>query len=311
MDRRYFGTNKVYRSASNTSWTALSGDLTGGPHSGVAGQVRGTLTTLAVSPLDGQVLWAGSDDGYVNVSVNGGTSWANVAATLPDRWVTSLAGDPFDRETAYVTISGFRWTEPLPHVFRTTDLGATWEPIAGNLPEAPANVLIADPATPGRLWVATDLGVYQTTSAGASWSMLGADLPNVVVSHLAFDPVNRLLYAGTYGRSVFTCDVDVATAAPPAELAAAGRLLAPYPNPSAEGSWIAWDLARGAEVELAIYSVAGRRVWSGRQAAAPGAGRLFWAGVDTRGDRLPSGVYLARASAAGRKLGVATVTIRR
>ncbi len=236
MDRRYFGTNKLYRSASNTSWTAVSGDLTGGPHSGNAGQVRGTLTALAVSPLDGQVLWAGSDDGYVNVSANGGTNWTNVAAALPDRWVTSIHGDPFDRETAYVTISGFRWTEALPHVFRTTDLGATWEPIAAGLPEAPVNDLIPDPATPGRLWAATDVGVYVTQNGGASWSMLGFDLPNVVVNHLAFDPVNRLLYAGTYGRSVFTCAVDELTAAPPAELAAAGRLLAPYPNPSAEGS---------------------------------------------------------------------------
>ena len=310
VDRRYFGTNKVYRSASNTSWTAVSGDLTGGPHAGVAGQVRGTLTALAVSPLDGQVLWAGSDDGHVSVSTNGGTNWTNVAAALPDRWVTSIHGDPFDRETAYVTISGFRWAEPLPHVFRTTDLGASWEPIAANLPEAPANFLIADPAASGRLWIATDVGVFQTTSGGASWAMLGADLPNVVISHLAFDPVNRLLYAGTYGRSVFTCAVDEITAAPPAELASLGRLLAPYPNPSAEGSWIAWDLARSAEVQLAVYSVAGRKVWSGRRAAGPGEGRLFWAGVDARGERLPSGVYLARARAEGGELGAATITLR-
>ena len=311
VDRRYFGTNKLYRSATNTSWTAVSGDLTGGPHANVSGQVRGTLTAIAVSPLDGQVLWAGSDDGYVNVSVNGGTNWTNVAAALPDRWVTSIHGDPFDRETAYVTISGFRWTEALPHVFRTTDLGATWEPIAANLPEAPANDLIPDPATPGRLWVATDVGVFQTANGGASWTMLGADLPNVVVSHLAFDPVNRLLYAGTYGRSVFTCAVDDLTAAPPAELASLGRLLAPYPNPSAEGSWIAWSLDRRADVEVGVYSVAGRRVWSGRAAAGAGEGRLFWAGVDARGERLPSGVYLARASTGGRALGAATVTLRR
>lgn len=311
VDRRYFGTNKLYRSASNTSWTAVSGDLTGGPHAGNAGQVRGTLTAIAISPLDGQVLWTGSDDGYVNVSTNGGTNWTNVAATLPDRWVTSLHGDPFDRETAYVTISGFRWTEPLPHVFRTTDLGATWESIAGNLPEAPANDLIPDPATPGRLWLATDVGVYFTQDGGASWAMLGPDLPNVVVSQLAFDPVNRLLYAGTYGRSVFTCAVDELTAAPPAELAAAGRLLAPYPNPSAGGAWIAWSLAQRGEVELAVYSVAGRRVWSGRAAAGAGEGRLFWGGVDAQGERLPSGVYLARASAAGHTLGSAMITLRR
>ena len=307
--RRYFGTNKLYRSASNTSWTAVSGDLTGGP-GGSGGQVAGTITAIGVSPLDGQVLWTGSDDGHVNVSTNGGASWTDVSAGLPVRWITSVKGDPFVRETAYVTVSGFRWAEPLPHVFRTTDLGATWTPIASNLPEAPVNDILPDPDTPDRLWVASDLGVYQSTNGGGAWSMLGADLPNVVVSELDLDAANRRLYAGTYGRSVFTIDVDQLTAAPPAALAP-GRLLAPYPNPSEGGSWIAWSLSREASLDVSVYSVAGRRVWQTQRAAAGGEGRLFWAGEDEHGRALPSGVYLARVSAAGRELGAATITLRR
>ncbi|MHC4303634.1 MAG: glycosyl hydrolase [Planctomycetota bacterium] len=212
-NRRYFGTNKVYRSASNTSWTPISPDLTGGPHSGNPGQVYGTLTTLAVSPLDGNQLWAGSDDGFVHVSRDGGGDWRDVSATLPVRWVTSVRTDPFHSQTAYVTISGFRWAEPLPHVFRTTDLGLTWEAIAGNLPEAPVNDFLADPNHPDRYFVATDVGVYETWNGGSSWSALGTNLPNVVVTSLALNPVSQELFAGTYGRSVFS--IFPATAACP------------------------------------------------------------------------------------------------
>ena len=207
-DRRYFGTNKVYRSTSNTSWTSISPDLTGGPHSGNSGQVNGTLTTLAVSPLDGDVIWAGSDDGYVQVSTDGGGIWTDVSAALPVRWVTSVRTDPLVRETAYVTISGFRWAEPLPHVLRTTDLGANWEAIAGNLPEAPANDFLADPDNPNRYFVATDVGVYETFNGGGSWSLLGQGLPNVVVTSLALDRANQELFAGTYGRSVFSVTIE-------------------------------------------------------------------------------------------------------
>ncbi|MHC4942572.1 MAG: WD40/YVTN/BNR-like repeat-containing protein [Planctomycetota bacterium] len=208
-DRRYFGTHRVYRSTGYGSWTAVSPDLTGGPHQGNPGQVNGTLTTLAVSPRDRNAIWAGSDDGYVHVTANGGTTWTDVSAGLPDRWITSVRGDPFDQDTAYVTVSGFRWAEPLPHVYRTTDLGANWEPIAGNLPEVPVNEIAPDPAYPGRYFVATDVGVFETMDGGGTWSILGTGLPNVVVTSLGLNPDTRELVAGTYGRSFFSCSIEL------------------------------------------------------------------------------------------------------
>jgi photosystem II stability/assembly factor-like uncharacterized protein len=206
-DRRYFGTNRVYRSTSNTSWTAVSPDLTGGPHQGNAGQVNGTLTTLAVSPKDGNVIWAGSDDGHVSVTTDGGGGWTDVSAALPERWITSVRTDPHDRETVYVTLSGFRWNEPLPHIFRTTDLGGTWEPIAGNLPEAPVNDILADPVEAGRYFAATDVGVFETLDGGSTWSALGTGLPNVVVNALALNGARGTLIAATYGRSFFEINI--------------------------------------------------------------------------------------------------------
>jgi len=206
-DTRYFGTNRVYRSTGDRNWVVISPDLTGGPQ-GDPGQVDGSLTTLAVAPMDSGVIWAGSNDGRVHMTENGGTTWTDVSAGLPDRWVTAVRPDPFDAQAAYVTISGYRWTDPLPHVFRTDDLGGTWEAIAGNLPEAPVNDLLADPDRPGRCFVATDVGVFATADGGTTWSAFGATLPRVVTNSLVLDRANQTLVVGTYGRSLFSAIID-------------------------------------------------------------------------------------------------------
>lgn len=318
--RRYFGTNKVYRSTSTTSWAATSGDLTGGPYGGNSGQVNGILTTLNVSPLTGSVIWAGSDDGRVHVSDDRGNNWTDVSAGLPQRWITSVRGDPFDQQTGYVTVSGFRWAEPLPHVFRTTDLGATWVPIAGNLPGAPANDIVIDPDYPTRYFVATDVGVYETLNNGASWNMLGADLPRVVVTSLALEPTNRRLIAGTYGRSFFGYDLedltDVAdgghSGTQVGQPGLLGRVQVPFPNPTAGGTRFGWELKRAAPVEVEVVTVAGRRVWSRRLGGyAKGPGWLDWDGRDAQGRRLPAGIYLVRVLAGGELLGSKTVVLQR
>jgi len=310
-DRRYFGTDKVHRSASNTSWTAISGDLTGGT-SGGSGQVSGTLTTIAVSPLDGDLIWAGSDDGVVSVTQNGGGSWSDVSAGLPLRWITSVSCDPNDRDTAYVTVSGFRWTEAMSHVYRTTNLGATWTPIDGNLPEAPVNDLIADPDMSGRYFLATDLGVYLSEDAGANWSPLGSGLPGVVVNQLRLDQDGRRLYAGSYGRSIWSIDIDEATSVEPPQVFRRGRVLPAYPNPSDSGTWIAWELTEAVDLEVELFTVSGRKVWSKRvEDGAAGPGRVFWNACDSRGKPIASGLYLARVRSGDAVLGSRTVTLRR
>jgi hypothetical protein len=223
--------------------------------------------------------------------------------------------DPFSRETAYVTVSGFRWGEPLPHVYRTTDLGASWAAIAGNLPEAPANDFLADPAFPGHYFVATDVGVYRSFDAGATWSMLGSNLPRVVVTSLAFNATDRLLYAATYGRSFFTYEVEDLTsiaALPAASPPDVGRLLPASPNPTRGETRISWETDGPAEVRIDVFSVAGRRVFSRRVgASAAGAGELLWNGCDSRGRTLPAGAYFVRAFAGGRHLGDETVVLVR
>ncbi|MDM7914743.1 MAG: glycosyl hydrolase [Candidatus Eisenbacteria bacterium] len=305
-NRMFYGTQKVYRSTNGTSWTAISGDLTGGAGGGSQGNVYGTVTTIESSPLDGNVVWAGSDDGHVSVTTNGGGAWTDVSGALPDRWITSVRTSPHARDTAYVTISGFRWNEPLPHVFRTTDLGANWSPIASNLPEAPANDLVVDPADPQRLFVATDVGVFETLDGGANWVMLGGDLPNVVVTCLAFEAVERVLVAGTYGRSFFSYDVDQPSAVPETLAgggagAGAGALqLRLSPNPASDRVAFAWTGAAGSQSGgvVEVFTVSGRRVWRGE--APVGTGQLpTWNLRDESGNRVAAGAYYARVREAG------------
>lgn len=310
-DRRYFGTNRLYRNSGNTSWSVISGDLTDGPHQNQNGQVRGTLTTIDVSRIDGQVIWTGSDDGKVHVTTNGGLSFADVSAGLPVRWITSVRCDPFQRETAYVTVSGFRWHEDMAHVYRTTDLGQTWEPLAGNLPQAPVNDLLAHPTRPGLLFVASDVGVFQTTD-GMVWEAVAAGLPNVVVNHLAYRADTDRLLAGTYGRSVWEVEILDPTPAPADLLAGLGQLRPAYPNPSSGGTNLAWNLNRGGEVTVEVFTVSGRRLWRtqvGGMAEGPGA--AFWNGRDQQGQPASAGVYLARVSVDGQVLGSQRVVLTR
>ncbi len=210
-ETRYFGSNMVFRNVGNLNWVSISGDLTGGPHLGNNGQVNGTLTAISVSPVDSDVIWTGSDDGYVHVTADGGNTWTDVSSGLPLRWVTSIRPDQNSSGKAFITLSGFRWGESSSQVFRTEDFGQTWTSIGDDIPDGPANDILIDPADDGRYFVATDFGVYQTNDAGTSWARLGTGLPNVVVNDLSFLADTRELFAGTYGRSIFSVTVPAPT----------------------------------------------------------------------------------------------------
>ena len=125
---------------------------------------------------------------------------------MPDRWVTRIAADPVAENTAYVTFSGYRWDEYLPHIFRTTDKGQTWEDISGNLPEAPINDVIIDPLDNNQLYIATDVGVFITYNLGQTWEMEGSNLPNVPINDLTLHNDSRTLVAATFGRSMYKYD---------------------------------------------------------------------------------------------------------
>jgi photosystem II stability/assembly factor-like uncharacterized protein len=297
----YTGTQWVYRSTNRgSSWSAISPDLTDGPSGG--NNTYATITTVAVAESDPDVVWAGTDDSNVWVTTNGGTTWTKVDGALPERWVTRVAIDPNDATVSYVTISGFRWDDPLPHVFRSTDFGASWTDISGNLPEVPVNDIVVDPQASSQLWIATDFGVYGTSSLGASWSALGTGLPNAVVTDLELHDPTRTLTAATFGRSMWTIDVQISTGADDVAVAATAVDLRPIaPNPAAKGrATVRFSLARAADVSLNVYDVAGRRVRALENEWRPAGERaISWDGRDDSGRSVANGVYLVRLVADG------------
>ena len=205
-DILYFGTQKLYRSMDRgATWTAISDDLT---TSDQRGDVPfATITTLAESHEQFGLLWAGTDDGQVWVSDDGGTEWQDVGAGLPqDRWVSRVEPSTHERDRAYLTLNGYRQDDITAYVYVTEDLGRTWTSLAGGLPAEAVNVIREDPVNAGVLYVGTDRGAYVSLDRGTTWQGLPNGMPNVPVHDLVVHPRDRELVAGTHGRSIYVID---------------------------------------------------------------------------------------------------------
>jgi photosystem II stability/assembly factor-like uncharacterized protein len=290
------GSQRVYRSRNaGVSYSAISGDLSTNP---VTNLLFGTLTTLAISPADTLVYYAGTDDGKVWRTADGGGLWIDITAGLPTRYITRVTPDPADANVVYVTLSGFGSDEHLAHVYRSADAGASWTSLSANLPDAPANDLVVDPDDTNTMYLATDVGVYATRNGGAGWYPLGAGMPIQTVADLTLYSSGgvRRLIAATHGRSQWTLDLTtLPTGVPPVGPVASLELGAPTPNPSRGAVRLALDLPAAGAIEAAIYDLAGRRVAS-LAAGAFSAGRhdLRWDGRDAAGRTASAGVYFAR-----------------
>jgi photosystem II stability/assembly factor-like uncharacterized protein len=197
----YFGGNRVHRSTNNAvNWSVISPDLTGGPGPD-PNYPFGTITTLGIAKTDPNRILAGTDDGRLWFTSNLGGNWTSVTdPDLPGTWVTRVVVDPLNAALAYATFSGFRSGSALPYVLKTTDGGATWTSIAGDLPEAPVNDIVVVGST---LYVGTDVGVFVSADGGATWLTAGLDLPNVPVTDLEYRAASNSLYAATFGRGIY------------------------------------------------------------------------------------------------------------
>jgi photosystem II stability/assembly factor-like uncharacterized protein len=287
----YYGTHRVYRSTDNAvSWTTISPDLTHGS-GGVGGIVYGTITTISVSPKNPQIIYAGTDDGYVWISTDEGLDWRKITTGLPNRWVTRIETDPFDVNTAYVTVSGFKWNEYQPHVLKTTNLGETWVDISANLPQAPANDIVPDPSEKGTLYVATDMGVFVNRNENApTWELLGTGMPLCPVTDLRFHKATRKLVAATFGRSIYYANLP-AVVSSTVEIEDIVSDLAISPSPLTAASTINFNLKDKSSLQLDIVDMSGRVV------------KTIMKGIFTEGvyqqtilrqDLGSSGIYLCR-----------------
>jgi hypothetical protein len=264
----------------------------------VAGTVYGTITTLAISNADSNLFLAGTDDGRVWRSQNAGGLWQDISAGLPVRYVTRVAADASDPQVVYVAFSGFGEDLHDPRVFRSVDRGSHWTSISGNLPDAPVNDLVVDPALPGTLYAGTDLGVFVTRNLGQTWTPLGGIMPIQPVWDLELHAASRKLYAFTHGRSAWALDLGtVSLSVPSTQSASRLELSAPSPNPARGAAGFVVSLAARAQVNVIVFDAAGRQVRVlARGTLESGRHQLTWDERDERGARSRAGVYFVRAS---------------
>lgn len=207
-DVLYTGTFRMYRSDAGAvpQWNMISDDLTDGI---VFSASFHTISAIAESPVEEGLLYTGTTDGNVWRSDDTGQTWVNIQDGLPDRYVSSVKGSPNNDNTIFVTHTGYKSNDFVAHIHRSDDRGATWTPVAGNLPEFAVNDILVLPGYQDTvLFVATDGGVYGSTNAGVYWERLGVGMPIVPVFHLAWNEARNELVAGTHGRSIMTFPLD-------------------------------------------------------------------------------------------------------
>lgn len=203
----YTGRQNLFRSTNGAeSWSPISPSLVN-PNNPQGINTFGTITTIDVSTHDSEVIYAGTDDGNVWITRDGGQTYNNISANIPERWITAVTHDPIVASGVYVTVSGFRFGDAVAQVLYSNDYGDTWREIGENLPDIPVNDIIADDRLPGKVYVATDIGVFVGENRGDWWAVLGEDLPVVPVTDLDFDAGSRKLAAATYGRGIYTYDL--------------------------------------------------------------------------------------------------------
>ncbi len=220
----YYTSNVVWKSTDQAhSWTRISPDLAratwnvpanmGKYASEVTPGPQGSITALAPSPKNGKVIWAGTDDGNVQVTTDGGAKWTNVTPTMVKPWARffNIDAGHFDALTAYAAVNTMRLDDMNPHFMRTHDGGRSWTEInTGIAPGNVANSIREDPRTKGLLYAATDAQVWVSFDDGDHWQSLRLDMPAISVRDIQVKDDNSCLcsdlVAGTHGRGFYILD---------------------------------------------------------------------------------------------------------
>jgi photosystem II stability/assembly factor-like uncharacterized protein len=206
----YFGGNVLFRSRDRGDrWEVISPDLTLGVPAGGANTAH-TITTIAESPLRAGLLWAGTDDGRVRLSRNGGGDWTDLSDNVPgvgrERHVSRITASSSAEGTAYLALDRHRNDDRRPYLYRTTDYGATWKSLADDLPEdGPVYVVRESSRNPDLLLAGTEFGLFVSLDAGAHWQKYPG-LPTVAVHDLVIHPRDRELVIATHGRGIYVMD---------------------------------------------------------------------------------------------------------
>lgn len=308
----YLAGNRVFKLTEHGERSAvLSPDLTGNDVArdnaeGSGAENYGVIYSLAESPAKPGVLWAGTDDGKLWVTENEGGQWTELTNNLPEpargQWVHRIEPGWKDPNAAYAVFSAYRQGDDRPMIFRTTDLGKTWQPVPGEgLPvNAPVQVVREDPENPRLLYAGTQAGLFASFDAGARWTRVG-DLPPVEVDDLQVHQRTGDLLVATHGRSLYVLDdtrplreMTPEVSAKPAHLFSvrpvenAGYILPGFEEWNGKGVYSGANPAEGAlftvwvreftgdELKLKVTNAAGQTVATLKAPGTPGLTRMNW-----------------------------------
>ncbi len=206
----YHGMQYVLRSIDQgNTWEQISPDLTYNTPLETGDISYHTLTSISESPLRYGLLYAGTDDGKVHMTKDGGKRWQEIMEGLPyQKWVSRLVASSFELGRVYMTQNGKRDDDFTPYVWKSTNYGKTWVDISKGIPLGPVNVIREDPRSKDILYVGTDCGVYLTKDGGKTWEVLGSGLPMSYVLDLAYQPRENIVVIGTHGRGVWALDAS-------------------------------------------------------------------------------------------------------
>jgi len=304
-------------------------------------EMNTTIYSISESPLDAKVIWAGTDDGNVQVTRDGGKTWTNVVANvkgLPPKasWVSWVEASRFEPATAYAAFDRHTFGDMTPWVYRTTDFGKTWQRIVG--PEQGvrgyAHVVKEDAVKPSLLFVGTEFGLWISADAGATWAEFkGGDFPGAAVRDLQVHPRDHDLVLATHGRGIWIVDDLTPLRNLTADVLAREAAFLParpvQQRMPASGGWVEGDAAfvghnpqGGATVsyyqrtrhlfgplKLEILDASGKVVDTLSPTRHRGVNRVFW-GMSVKPPRVPRAAQLAFNASRGPRVPPGTYAVR-
>jgi photosystem II stability/assembly factor-like uncharacterized protein len=220
----YIGAQFLFKSTDQgKSWTKISPDLTGNDPEKQQQEKSGGLTidnttaenhctiiTISESPLDENVIWVGTDDGNLQLTINGGEKWENTVKNIkglpPNTWCPTVEAGHYSKGTAYVVFDGHRTGDITPYVYKTEDFGRTWTSLVTPGIEGYCHVIREDLQNPQLLFLGTEFGLYVSFNQGKNWVHFKETLPKVAVMDMCIQPVEHDLVLGTHGRGIYILD---------------------------------------------------------------------------------------------------------
>ena len=285
----YHGLNFVFKSTNQgDDWQRISPDLSHNDIDRIGDIQFQTIVALSESPIRPGLLYAGTDDGRVHVTLNDGGAWTDISRGLhPDRFTSEVVASRLHEGTVYVTQNGRRSDDFAAYVWKSTDYGRTWRSIADGIPFGPVNIIREDPKNDNILYVGTDVGVYVSLDQGEHWHALSHELPSTFVHDLVIHPRDDIMVVATHGRGMFAFDVRQLQQLTPEIIASSAHVFGaedgvlPSGGRGASGSngrsaYVHYWLGADADITLGVQDIQGRTVNVLEATGLAGLSQIEW-----------------------------------